>query len=534
MSKVYNPYPYQQYCHERIIDTPAIGLFLDMGLGKTVITLTALHDLKYNRFCIRKALVIAPKKVAEDTWINEASKWEHLKDMRISCVMGTATQRMNALAAVADVYVINRDNTKWLVDLYGHNWPFDVVVLDESSSFKNSKSQRFRALKAVRPKISRVIELSGTPSPNGLTDLWAQIYLLDSGKRLGRTISVYRDLFFVPDKRSRTKIFSYAPREGAEKQIHELIGDICISMKSEDYLTLPDRIYEDIPVVLDSKAQKAYEDFQNNAVLQFEQQAFMEAAEKINCPTVIRYHFSKDIPRIGEALVALGIPVVDGRQFMNADDTEKCVCLLHDEIPMVGSYPEIPYDLVVTAGSAGALDGKLLQLCNGAVYAEDGTVVPVHDCKIEVFMEMLEQLGGQHTLVFYHFQHDRDRILTALENSGLRVRVYSGPADSAAWNAGEIDVLLAHPASCGYGLNLQEGGHHVIWFGLTWALEEYQQANKRLHRQGQEHPVIIHHLVTKGGRDEDVMAALSQKADSQEYLLQSLKAKIQSVKETMA
>lgn len=458
MSKQFTPYPYQQYCINRIITDPYLGLFLDMGLGKTVITLTGLHSLKYYYWQIRKVLIIAPKKVAESTWSKEADKWEHLKNLRISVVLGTAKQRLTALNADADIYIINRENTQWLVEYYGHNWPFDVVVLDESSSFKNHQAKRFKALKAIRPRINRIIELTGTPSPHGLTDLWAQIFLLDGGKRLGRTISVYRDMFFVPDKRNQTTIFSYAPKEGADEEIYRLISDICISMKAEDYLELPDLIYEDIPVKLDAKAQKAYQQMERDMLLEVD-------------------------------------------------------------------------DDLVTATTAATLTGKLLQLCNGAVYDEDGSVVPVHDCKLEVFMETIEQLNGQHALVFYYYQHDKDRILVALEKTGLKVKVYTDSKDETEWNAGNIDILLAHPASCGYGLNLQEGGHHVIWFGLTWALEEYQQANKRLHRQGQQFPVIVHRLITLGGVDEDVIKSLEGKDNAQENLLQALKARIDKVKE---
>ena len=458
MSKQFTPYPYQQYCINRIITDPYLGLFLDMGLGKTVITLTGLHSLKYYYWQIRKVLIIAPKKVAESTWSKEADKWEHLKNLRISVVLGTAKQRLTALNADADIYIINRENTQWLVEYYGHNWPFDVVVLDESSSFKNHQAKRFKALKAIRPRINRIIELTGTPSPHGLTDLWAQIFLLDGGKRLGRTISVYRDMFFVPDKRNQTTIFSYAPKEGADEEIYRLISDICISMKAEDYLELPDLIYEDIPVKLDAKAQKAYQQMERDMLLEVD-------------------------------------------------------------------------DDLVTATTAATLTGKLLQLCNGAVYDEDGSVVPVHDCKLEVFMETIEQLNGQHALVFYYYQHDKDRILAALEKTGLKVKVYTDSKDETEWNAGNIDILLAHPASCGYGLNLQEGGHHVIWFGLTWALEEYQQANKRLHRQGQQFPVIVHRLITLGGVDEDVIKSLEGKDNAQENLLQALKARIDKAKE---
>ena len=457
MARVYNPYPYQKYAQEQIIEHPAIGLFLDMGLGKTVITLTALQTLKYDRWSINKTLIIAPKKVAEDTWQVEARKWRHLQGLRVVGVLGTATQRAAALAAPADIYVINRENTQWLVEYYGRAWPFDTVVLDESSSFKNHQAKRFRALRTVRPRINRIIELTGTPNPHGLMDLWAQVFLLDGGQRLGRTISVYRDMYFNPDKRNRTTIFSYAPKDGAEEAIHRQISDICISMKAADYLNLPDLIYEDIPVVLDDKAAKAYQRLEREAVLQVD------------------------------------------------EDT-------------------------ITAATAAALSGKLLQLCNGAVYNEDHEVVAVHDCKIEAFLEAVEQLNGQHALVCYSFVHDKDRLLQALAKTGLRVRVYAGAQDKDDWNAGNIDLLLMHPASCGYGLNLQEGGHHIIWFGLSWNLEEYQQANKRLHRQGQEHPVIVHHLIVQGGRDEDVIRSLANKDSVQESLLESLKVRIREAR----
>lgn len=458
MSKHYDPYPYQQYCHNAIIDLPALGMFLDMGLGKTVITLTAIKDLKYYRWSINKALVIAPKKVAEDTWQTEAAKWDHLSGLRVIGVLGSATQRMRALQTPADVYVINRENTQWLVEHFGLDWPFDVVVLDESSSFKNHQAKRFKALKVVRPKIRRIIELTGTPNPHGLIDLWAQVYLLDGGKRLGRTISVYRDIYFVPDKRNRTTIFSYAPKDGAEQAIHTAISDICISMKAADYLDLPDLVYEDIPVVLDGAAQRAYNQMEREAILQVDEET-------------------------------------------------------------------------ITANTAATLSGKLLQLCNGAVYDENHNAVHVHDCKIEALMETVEQLNGQHAVICYYFNHDLDRLQAALSRTGLRVRVYRDARDKDDWNAGNIDLLLIHPASCGYGLNLQDGGHHIIWFSLTWNLEEYQQANKRLHRQGQEYPVIVHHLIVKGGRDEDVIRSLADKDDVQESLLESLKVRISQVKE---
>ena len=456
---IYEPYPYQQYCAARIVADAAVGLFLDMGLGKTVITLDAINTLRYDRWAVQRVLIIAPKKVAEGTWTKEAQKWEHLRHLRISAVLGSQQKRLRALATPADIYVINRDNVAWLVDYFKNAWPFDMVVLDESSSFKNSQSKRFKALKLVRSRINRLVELTGTPASNGLIDLWAQIYLLDGGARLGRTLGQYRERFFDPDKRSRTQIFSYTPKDGSMEYIQQAIGDICVSMKAEDYLNLPDRMFDDVPVVLDDKARKAYRQLERDLLLDLD----------------------------------------EGQ---------------------------------ITAASAGVLTGKLLQLCNGAVYDSEKRPLAIHNCKVEAFLEVLEQLNGQHCLVFYNFQHDRDRLLAALEPLGLRVRVYQSAADEDAWNAGEVDVLLAHPASCAYGLNLQSGGHHIVWFGLTWSLEQYEQANKRLHRQGQRHPVIVHHLVVQGGMDEDVIESLRAKGDTQEALMDALKARIKKARET--
>nr|MDD6336207.1 SNF2-related protein [bacterium] len=382
----FTPYAYQQYCIDRIIQDPALGLYIDMGLGKTAITLTAINELKHHRFQVGRALVVAPKKVAEATWQNEAAKWDHLQHLRIATVLGTPTKRIRALNTPADVWVINRDNIPWLVEYYRNAWPFDMVVLDESSSFKNRKANRFKSLTWVRPYIRRLVELSGTPAPNGLIDLWAQIYLLDGGQRLGRHIGKYRERFFTPDKRSRDMIYSYAPKPGADQAIRELIGDICVSMRAEDYIDLPEMVEDDIPVVLDTKAAAEYKRLEREAVL------------------------------------------------------------------------ELP-DGVIDAGSAAVLTGKLLQLCNGAVYDAEHNVIDIHRCKLEAFLEAVEGLDGASALVFYNFQHDRDRILAALEGKGLRVRCLRGPDDERAWNAGEVDILLAHPASCAYGLNLQQGGH---------------------------------------------------------------------------
>lgn len=451
----YIPHNYQRYAIERIISDPALGLFLDMGLGKTVITLTAVNDLRFNRWAVSRCLVVAPKKVAEATWSREAEKWDHLKHLRIIPVLGSAKKRIEALNTPGDVWVVNRENVPWLAEYYRNAWPFDMVVLDESSSFKNPQSKRFKALKLVRDRIRRLVELTGTPAPNGLEDLYAQIYLLDGGARLGRTMTSFREAFMTQDYAHPGQQYrTYSLQDGADRRIREAIADICVSMKAEDYLELPAFVEDVVPVVLDARARRAYDKLEREMLLEVDEQT-------------------------------------------------------------------------VTAASAAVLNGKLLQLCSGAVYDAEGRVAPVHDCKVEAFLEAVEQLHGAHALVFYWFQHERDRLLAALEGGGLRVRVYQGPEDERAWNTGQVDILLAHPASCGYGLNLQDGGHHAIWFGYpNWNLELYQQANKRLHRQGQPYPVISHLLVVQDGMDEDVVAALGEKGDSQEALMQALKARI--------
>jgi SNF2 family DNA or RNA helicase len=412
--------------------------------------------LKYNRFAVNKVLVIAPKKVAESTWAKEAAKWDHLQLLRISTVLGSAAKRIRALNTPADIYVINRENIPWLVEHYRNSWPFDMVVVDEFSSFKNHQAKRFKALSWVRPHISRIVGLTGTPAPNGLLDLWAQVYLLDSGERLGKKITGFRERYFEPDQRNRDRVFSYAPKIGAEEVIQNLIGDICVSMKAEDYLELPDITYNTVSVVLDGKAEKAYKKLETEMLLQVDEST-------------------------------------------------------------------------IDAGSAAVLTNKLLQLCNGAVYDENRNIVDIHDCKIEAFLELIEGLNGKPALVFYNFQHDKERIKKALAKSGLRVKELKTPQDETDWNNRQIDILLAHPASAAYGLNLQQGGNHVIWFGLNWSLELYQQANKRLHRQGQTEKVIIHHLTVEGGVDEDVVTALENKTSTQDQLMVALKARIERV-----
>ena len=418
----------------------------------------AINELKYGRFCVRKVLVIAPKKVAEATWQREAQKWDNVKHLRISTVLGSEQKRIRALNTPADIYIINRENVVWLVDYYKNDWPFDMVVVDEFSSFKSHSAKRFKALAAIRNHISRIVGLTGTPSPNGLNDLWAQVYLLDQGARLGKSYTGFRSRYFEPGKRSRDVIYTYDPKAGAEEAVMQKISDICISMKAEDYLQLPDITYNEVPVLLDAKAAKAYTELERKMILEL-------------------------------------------------DDQE-----------------------VIDVTSAAALSNKLQQLANGAVYDADKIWHEVHNCKIEAFTELIEQLSGKPALVFYNFRHDLERIEAALAKCKLRVRRLTGPQDELDWNAGKIDVLLAHPASAAYGLNLQDGGNHVVWFGLNWSLELYQQANKRLHRQGQKEKVIVHILTCEGTRDDDLIAALNEKDRAQELVMQSLKARIDKVR----
>ena len=449
----FHPHPYQQAGIEAILEKPGVALWMEMGLGKTVVTLTAIDQLIYDRLEISRALIIAPKKVAEATWQNEAEKWEHLQHLRISTVLGTEKQRKAALEAPADIYIINRENVPWLVHTLGRSWNFDMVVLDEASSFKNHAAQRFKALKAVRPRIHKVVELTGTPRPNSLLDLWAQIYLLDQGERLGRYITHYRQAYFWPTE------YSYEPREGAAETVESRIKDIVLSFKAADHLTLPEKITDDIPVVLDKPAKAAYKKLEKNYLLE-----------------------------------------VDGE--------------------------------TITAQQAAALTGKLLQLCNGSLYDEDGTVHQIHRCKLDAFDELIDALDGQKALVFYGFRFDEEQLTETLRarHKGLRFAVLRSGQDAADWNTGKLDVLLAQPASCAYGLNLQQGGHHLIWYSLPWSLELYAQGEARLYRQGQTQSVIVHRLIVKGGADEMVVKALNRKDTDQNSLMQAVKTHIQAAK----
>lgn len=443
----YKPHNYQQFATDFILNQSICCLMLDMGLGKTVITLTALWQLTLDSFDVSRVLVIAPKRVAEDTWPKELAKWEHLTGLTSSLVLGSAAERKAALQRKAFLYIINRENVAWLVK--NHYWDFDMVVIDELSSFKSNKAERFKAMKKVRPMVTRIVGLTGTPAPNTLLDLWPQMYLMDMGQRLGRFIGGFRDRFFMPDKRNREIIYSYKPREGAEDAIYALISDICISMKAADYLDMPERIDNRIEVSMSPKERKLYDDFQKDMVL------------------------------------SIGDEELD-------------------------------------AANAAALSNKLLQMANGAVYGEDKKVLPIHDRKLDALEDLVEAANGKPLLVAYWYKHDLQRIKVRFKNA----RCIDTAKDIDDWNAGQIPLALIHPASAGHGLNLQDGGCTIVWFGLTWSLELYQQLNARLWRQGQKHTVVIHHIITKGTHDEDVMRALENKDTRQSALIEAVRARI--------
>lgn len=451
---IFKPHNYQEYAKEWIIEKPSSGLFLDLGMGKTVCTLTAVEELLYDYFDVAKVLIIAPLRVAEDTWSSEVEKWEHLKNLKISKVLGKEETRIIALKENADIYVINRENVEWLVEYLGKGWFFDMVVIDELSSFKSPKSNRFKALKKVRPFIKKIVGLTGTPAPNGLLDLWSQVYLLDGGERLGQTLTSYRDRYFQPDKRNQTVIFSWKPVDGAEDRIYEKLKDICISMKASDYLELPERINNRIMVQLPKTAEEKYKKLEKELLLPLEE----------------------------------------------AD---------------------------VVANTAAVLTNKLLQMANGAVYDENSEVKEIHDAKLKALDDVIEAANGKPVLVFYSYKHDLDRLSKHLKNKEFRVLNTS--KDIEAWNKGKVPIVLVHPASAGHGLNLQFGGNIIVWFGLTWSLELYQQANARLYRQGQQQSVVVNHIIAKGTIDEDVMRALENKEVGQEALLQAVKARLKQI-----
>ena len=456
----YQPYPYQQHATEHVLDNAASGLFLDMGLGKTVSTLTAICELK-RKGEAKKVLIIAPLRVAESTWADEIAKWDHTRHLTLSRVLGPEKARKAALMAKADIYITNRENVPWLVAFYGSAFPFDVLIIDELSSFKSAKAARFKALRSIRPKVKRIIGLTGAPMPNGILDLWPQIYLLDQGERLGKTITGYRERYFTPGKRNGHVVYDYNLRKGQddllgegiyEKEIYDKIGDICIAMKSEDYLDLPGALITPVPVLLPETELKRYNEFERKQVLAL------------------------------------------------SDEKE------------------------VTAVNAPSLTGKLLQFAGGAVYDEEKVFHEVHGVKLEALAERVEAAQGDPVLICYWFKHERDRILQKLKAYGPRE--LKSAQDIVDWNTGKVSVMLGHPQSMGHGLNIQFGGHRLIWYGPIWSLELFLQANKRLDRQGQTKQVFIDVLIAKGTMDEDAMWVLGDKEARQEAMLYALKARI--------
>lgn len=447
----YEPHEYQVFATEYILQNPIAAILLDMGLGKSVITLTAIFDLTLDSFLIRKVLVIAPLRVARDTWPAEIEKWDHLYGLKYAVAVGSERERKVALMQKAQVYLINRENIEWLVTKSGLPFDYDMVVVDELSSFKSHQAKRFKSLLKVRPSVNRIVGLTGTPSSNGLMDLWAEFRLLDMGQRLGRFIGNYRNSFFVPDKRNQQVIFSHKPKPGAEEVIYRLISDITISMKGSDYLKLPEQVMNEVLVKLSSSEEKHYQTMKEEMVLSLK-------------------------------------------------------------------------DKEIDAANAAALSGKLLQMANGAVYDESGGVARIHDRKLDALEDILEAANGKPVLIAYWFKHDLERILERFPAERL------DSADSIKrWNNGEIPISVIHPASAGHGLNLQAGGSTLVWFSLTWSLELYQQTNARLWRQGQKETVVIHHIITKGTIDQQVMNALKQKDKIQTALIDAVKANLKEV-----
>jgi SNF2 family DNA or RNA helicase len=451
---IYKPHDYQRFAADFIETHPQDAVLLSMGLGKTIITLTALADLLFDSFEVRKALIIAPFRVARDTWPEELRKWEHLSHLRFSVAVGTKQERLAALKARADIYIINRENVQWLIEQSGLPFDFDTVVVDELSSFKSHQSKRFRSLMKVRPKVRRIVGLTGTPSSNGLMDLWAEFRLLDMGKRLGRFIGQYRADYFVPDKRNGQVIFSYKPLPDAEKRIYEKISDITISMKSIDHLRMPELVTAEYPVHLSEAERERYDEMKRDLVLQ----------------------------------------LPDGE---------------------------------VTAANAAALSGKLCQMANGAVYTDADAFALIHNRKLDALEDLIEAANGKPLLVAYWFKHDLSRISERLRNIHVPFLQLDNSESIRLWNNGELPVALIHPASAGHGLNLQSGGSTLVWFGLTWSLELYQQTNARLWRQGQSaETVVLHHIIAKGTIDERVMKALSEKDRTQTALIEAVKANL--------
>lgn len=448
----FKPYDYQAYAIDKIIDNKRFGLFLDMGLGKTVSTLTAIDELKYNYLDVDKVLVIAPKRVAQDTWAQEVDKWTHLTHLDVSLVLGTPKQREQALEKNADIYVTNKENTKWICDRYKKDWPFDMVVIDELSTFKNSDSQRFKILKKKRPLFERFVGLTGTPAPKNIMDLWAQLYLIDGGERLGKFKTHFRQKYFYPTHKVAEHTFNWELKDGAKDEIYKMISDVTVSMESKDYLEMPERVDTVKEAKLSKKERALYNDLEQNMVIE------------------------------------------------NDIDDEKDIVALN----------------------SASLSNKLLQMSNGAVYADDGSITHIHDKKLEMLDEIIEESQGQPILVMYNYKHDKERLLERYS--------FAETLDSEdymeRWNNGEIQMLITHPASAGHGLNLQYGGSIMVWFGLTWNLEYYEQANARLYRQGQKQTTVIHHLLTENSIDQKVYDSLKNKKLNQNELMNAVKARL--------
>ena len=452
----YIPHDYQSFCIDYLLSHPAAGLFLKPGMGKTSTSLTAAERLMYDRFEVSKVLVIAPLRVAEDTWSRESEKWDHLRHLRISKVLGSEKERLAALSVKADVYCINRENVPWLVKHYGLGWPFEAVIVDESSSFRNPSAQRFKALRKVRPLIRYIWELTGTPRPRSLLDLWAQIYLLDRGERLGKTMTEYKNRYFTPGRRNGYVVYEWIPRPGAEAEIYAKISDICVSMEAKDYLALPELVTTPRVVPLSPEVREQYEQMEREAVL------------------------------------------------------------------------ELPED-VIDAGSAAAVNGKLLQIAGGAVYDEDHNVHELHAAKLDVLEDIMEEANGESVLVAYWYKHERDRIMARFPQA---VQLKDSET-IAAWNRGEIPMLLVHPAGAGHGLNLQDGGHIVVWFGPTYDGELNEQLIDRLYRQGQKETTSVIYLVAEGTVDLDAMASLEAKANGQDAMMKAIKARLEKYRKAV-
>jgi SNF2 family DNA or RNA helicase len=451
----YRPHEYQRYAVSFIMEHPVSAVILSMGLGKTSITLTAINDLMYDSFDIGKVLVVAPLRVARNTWSDEISKWDHLKGLRYSVVVGTAEERRSALKKRADIYIVNRENIPWLIEKSGMPFDYDMVILDELSSFKNWQAKRVRAFLKVRPTVKRVVGLTGTPSSNGLMDLFSEYKCLDMGQRLGRFISQYRVNYFTPDRRNGQIIYSYKLRPGAEEQIYNRISDITISMKAMDHLDMPELVSNRYPVYMDDAEQRQYDEMKEEMILSY----------------------------------------TDGQ---------------------------------VTAGNAAALSGKLSQMANGCVYDTDGNVRHIHDRKLDALEDIIEAANGEPVMVAYWFRHDLQRITERLGQIGIRYEKLDTDESIRRWNRREIPVGLIHPASAGHGLNLQDGGSFLVWFGLTWSLELYQQTIARLWRQGQTSgTVVIQHIIAAGTIDERVMKALSEKNNTQAALIDAVKSQLE-------